>query len=139
MQIADEFLIDSLAGIVRKMRQTELAVLRCENALMRWHCVSHCVTPSGLSDSPIEIQTPRTVREGLRRVINGEPMDCYQVYNKIQTQFPQLPINLESCQVGLRVLKRTGDIIEAGTKPAPRGGHPCTLYTKPVERSLQGT
>jgi len=127
--------LTAFAEEVRKIRKKEIEDLRKENAVMR----AELALRGPVEDSTIDIiplPPPLTIREAMRRVINGTPMDCYEVYNKIQTQFPQLPINLENCQVGLRVLKRTGDIIVAGTAPAPRGGHPCTLYTKPVERPL---
>ena len=126
--------LHAFAEEVRKIRKKEIEDLRKENAVMR----AELALRGTAEDSPFEVPLPPplTIREAMRRVIDGTPMDCYAVYKQIQTQFPQLPINLENCQVGLRVLKRTGDIIVAGTAPAPRGGHPCTLYTKPVERPL---
>lgn len=140
-QIAGEFLVKAMEEIVRKFRAKELSVLRCENALMRWsRCKAQPGWVSGTAnggDLPIEIQPPRTLREAMRRVINGTPMDCYAVYKKVKAEFPKLSINLESCQVGLRAMKRSGDLEADGTAPNPGSGPPCTKYVRTLNNHRQ--
>ena len=127
-QITEAELIRSLADIVRAFRKKEIAELRCENAAARLSLLYNARQAAPVKESTPE--APRNIRDALRQVVNGTPLDYHEIYSELRKRFPEMPASLGNCQLGLQGLRKLGEIdlvkvANKGDRGAPRG-----VYTR---------
>lgn len=75
-------MVQSLAQIVRRMRNDELALLRAERALLKFY------TRGRMSVAAAE--GPADLKQAVALIVNGSPIDLKTIQSEILKRFPNL-------------------------------------------------